>query len=68
MTANEILFLIYGVALGATWMSTLHARWVAQDARRSRTAAEAARRRAAGDQYYSSLRLYQLQNRTEARR
>ncbi|MFF5029223.1 hypothetical protein ACFY2J_34070 [Streptomyces collinus] len=68
MTANEILFLLYGVALGAIWMSVLHARWAAQDARRSRTAAEAARRRAAGDRYLSSLRLYQLQHRAGVRR
>ncbi|MEV7240431.1 hypothetical protein AB0N92_04095 [Streptomyces sp. NPDC093248] len=68
MTANEILFLIYGVALGAIWMSVLHARWAAQDVRRSRATSRAALRRAAGDRYLSSLRLYQLHNRTGARR
>lgn len=60
MTVNEILFLIYGIAIGAQAMASLHAYWAHQDARRSRTAAKAARRRAAGDRYLASLRLYQL--------
>ena len=68
MTVSEILFLIYGVALGTQAMNALHAWWAAQDARRSRAASRAALRRAAGDRYLSSLRLYQLQHRTEARR
>ncbi|KOG73532.1 hypothetical protein ADK77_08350 [Streptomyces antibioticus] len=61
MTVNEILFLIYGIAIGAQVMESVHAYWAHQDARRSRAAAETARRRAAGDHYLASLRLYQLQ-------
>ncbi|MEU1008175.1 hypothetical protein [Streptomyces sp. NPDC005890] len=66
MTANEIICLIYGIALGATVMSVMQAWWAAQDARRSRAKAEAARRRAAGDRYLASLRLYQLRQRRMA--
>ncbi|WP_432170938.1 hypothetical protein [Streptomyces sp. 1222.5] len=68
MSTDNILFLGYGAVLGVQAMNIVHARWAAQDARRSRTAAAAARRRAAGDRYLSSLRLYQLQHRVGVRR
>ncbi|MGV9755406.1 hypothetical protein ACWDUC_06160 [Streptomyces tricolor] len=64
MTVNEILFLIYGVLIGAQAMESLHAYWAHRDACRSRTAAETARRRAAGERYLASLRLYQLRQRS----
>ncbi|GAA3854007.1 hypothetical protein GCM10023084_05290 [Streptomyces lacrimifluminis] len=64
MTDNEIQMLFVGVALGAQGVSLLHVFWNARDARRGHTAAEAARKRAAGDLYLSSLRLYRLQHRS----
>lgn len=66
MTANEILTLATGIALGAHGMNALHARWDRQAARRSAAAARAARRKAAGDCYLYSLRLYQLRMRYAA--
>lgn len=61
MTVNEIQILICGLLIGAQSMSLLHAFWNARDDRRDLAASRLARRRAAGDHYYSSLRLYQLQ-------
>lgn len=65
---NEIEMFLVGAALGAQAMNVQHARWARQDARRSAAASRAALKRAAGDQYLQSLRLYQLQQRTGARR
>ncbi|WP_432135169.1 hypothetical protein [Streptomyces sp. bgisy154] len=68
MTSNEILMLAVGLILGMQGMNTLHAYWASRDAHRSATAAEAAMKRAAGDRYLSSLRLYRLQQRMETHR
>jgi len=68
MTSNEISMLVVGLALGSQGVNVVHAYWASRDARRSAIAAQAAVKRAAGDRYVSSLRLYQLQHRTEARR
>ncbi|MFF9324017.1 hypothetical protein ACF1AY_04790 [Streptomyces sp. NPDC014776] len=68
MTSNEISMLAIGFAIGAQGVNVLHAYWASKDARRRAVAARVARRRAAGDRYLSSLRLYQLQHRAEARR
>ena len=64
MTDNEIQMLITGVALGAQGMTLLHIFWNARDARRDARRAQAANKRAAGDQYLNSLRLYRLQHRS----
>lgn len=64
MTPNEIQTLVTGVSLGVVLMNLLHARWNAQAARRQQTEAEAARKRAAGDLYLGSFRMYRLQNRS----
>lgn len=66
MTDNEIGMLFVGVALGAQGMTLLHVFWNARDARRDARHARAANKRAAGDQYLNSLRLYQLQQRSPA--
>lgn len=63
MTPNEIVTLALGIAVGAQLMNILNAYWSSQDARRSATEAQAAMKRAAGDRYLGSLRLYQLQHR-----
>lgn len=68
MTANEIQMLVVGIALGAQLMGLLNMWWDRQDARRNAAHSRQAWRQAAGDRYLSSLRLYQLQQRTEARR
>ncbi|MET7914437.1 hypothetical protein ABZU45_00600 [Streptomyces avermitilis] len=64
MTPNEIQMLIVGAALGAQLMNLLHVWWDMRDGRRSAAASRAAVKRAAGDQYLNSLRLYQLQHRS----
>ncbi|MEU3292994.1 hypothetical protein ABZ722_11600 [Streptomyces longwoodensis] len=68
MTPSEITMLALGLGLGAQGTTVLHAYWASKDAQRSAAAARAARRRAAGDRYFTSLRLYQLQQRPGARR
>ncbi|MGW4876572.1 hypothetical protein ACWEPI_08450 [Streptomyces sp. NPDC004262] len=68
MTENEIVFLVYGLALGANGMSILNTFWARRDARRAREASAAALHRAAGDVFYSTFRAYRLQQRIEARR
>lgn len=64
MTPNEIQMLLCGIALGVQLMAVLHMVWDMRDARRSQTRAEAAAKRAAGDHYINSLRLYQIQHRS----
>lgn len=64
MTPNEIQMLFAGVALGAQGMSLLHLFWNMRDARRDDRRAQAFSKRAAGDQYLYSLRLYRLQHRS----
>ncbi|MFE5189207.1 hypothetical protein [Streptomyces sp. NPDC056628] len=64
MTENETVMLCLGFALGAQGMALLHAWWNMRDADRSLAESEAARKRAAGDHYLSSLRLYRLQQRS----
>lgn len=63
MTSNELLMLVVGMGLGAHLMNLMHAYWASKDARRSATQAQAAIKRAAGDHYLNSLRLYQIQQR-----
>jgi hypothetical protein len=65
MTSNELLMLATGFALGAHLMAVLHLFWDRQDARRADARARAAFKRSAGDRYLSSLRLYQLQHRSQ---
>ena len=64
MTPNEIQALCVGLALGVQGMAVLNMWWDARDARRDKAASKAARKRAAGDRYLSSLRLYQLRERS----
>ncbi|MET9411296.1 hypothetical protein ABZX90_36965 [Streptomyces sp. NPDC002935] len=64
MTPNEIQMTIVGAALGAQLMNLLHMRWDAQAARRSAAASRVARKQASGDMFFSSFRLYRLQNRS----
>lgn len=66
MTPNEIQMLCVGIALGAQLMSLLHLYWNHSDSRRNAARTQAAMKRAAGDRYLSSLRLYRLQHRSEA--
>ncbi|MGW1609437.1 hypothetical protein ACWCQZ_08565 [Streptomyces sp. NPDC002285] len=66
MTDNEIQMLCVGIALGTQGMAALSAWWDAQANRRAEAASKTARRQAAGDRYLSSLRLYQLQQRSRA--
>lgn len=68
MTENEIVMLTVGATLGAHLMNVLHAYWASQDAQRNAAAAQAAAKRAAGDRFMTSFRLYQLQARREAQR
>lgn len=66
MTANEIQILLIGAALGAQSMNVMHAVLAGRGANRAATASEVALKNAAADRYLSSLRLYQLQNRSRA--
>lgn len=66
MTANEIQLLLCGIGIGAQAMVVWHMVIDMRAARRSQAEAEAARKRAAGDQYLNSLRLYRLQHRSRA--
>ena len=68
MTAIELEILVCGLLIGAQAMNCLHVYWGVRDDRRDLAASRQARRRAAADRYFASLRLYQLQHRTEARR
>lgn len=63
MNPNEIQMLVIGAALGAQLMNLLHMRWDAQAARRSAAASRVARKQATADLFFSSFRLYRLQNR-----
>ncbi|MCZ4605349.1 hypothetical protein O3S80_16660 [Streptomyces sp. Lzd4kr] len=66
MTDNEIQMLCVGIALGTQGMAVLNAWWDARDRRRNAAASRATLKRSAGDRYLSSLRLYQLQQRSRA--
>ncbi|MFC8429885.1 hypothetical protein [Streptomyces sp. NPDC057253] len=68
MTSDEITLLAVGFGLGAQFMGVLNMWWDMRDARRNAAHSRHAWRQAAGDRYLSSLRLYQLQQRTETRR
>jgi hypothetical protein len=63
MTANEVQLLIVGMVLGAwivaIWRMVLDLR----EAERNLALSHQARRRAAGDVYLNSLRLYRMQQR-----
>ncbi|MFD3498808.1 hypothetical protein [Streptomyces sp. NPDC058678] len=66
MTPNEIQMLLVGIALGAQGMAVTHMVWDMRDVRRSGAASRAVLKRAAGDQFMSSFRLYRLQHRSRA--
>ncbi|QUI32460.1 hypothetical protein H9W91_17515 [Streptomyces alfalfae] len=66
MTNNEIVLLTVGIGIGAQAMAVAHMVGDMRTVRRAQTEAEAAVKAAAGDRYLSSLRLYQLQNRSRA--
>lgn len=66
MTPNEIQMLVCGIGIGAQGMAIWRMVLDMRDARRSLADSYQARRRAAGDHYLNSLRLYRLQNRVPA--
>ncbi|WP_329292893.1 hypothetical protein [Streptomyces pseudovenezuelae] len=66
MTTDEIVLFATGIGVGAQLMTFLHMVWDMRDARRNEKISRAAWRDAAGDRYLSSLRLYQLQQRSRA--
>lgn len=66
MTTDEIVLLATGFGIGAQFMAGLHMVWDMRDARRNEKVSRAAMKRAAGDRYLSSLRLYRLQQRSQA--
>ncbi|GGS47973.1 hypothetical protein [Streptomyces violaceus] len=63
MTPNEMQLLAVGFVLGAWTVAVCHMVLDMRDARRNLARSEQARRRAAGDQYLSSFRLYRMQQR-----
>jgi hypothetical protein len=67
VTPNEFLMLVCGIGIGAECMAVTNMVWDMRDARRGRTESEAALKRAAGDHYLNTFRLYRLQHRTGAR-
>jgi len=67
MSDHDIQLLVLGAASGMYFMLLLQILYGILDDRRDRKAGSAARaafKRAAGDRYLSSLRLYQLQQRS----
>jgi hypothetical protein len=66
VTTDEIVLLVTGIGIGVQFMTGLHMVWDMRDARRNEKVSRAAMKRAAGDRYLSSLRLYQLQHRSRA--
>ncbi|MEU5769822.1 hypothetical protein ABZ782_28295 [Streptomyces asoensis] len=66
MTVNEIELLLIGIGIGGQGMALWHMVIDMRSARRSRTEAEAALKRAVGDHYFNSFRLYRLQQRSRA--
>ncbi|MFF7949397.1 hypothetical protein [Streptomyces griseorubiginosus] len=64
MTTDEIVLFVTGIGVGAQLMAVLHMVWDMRDARRNAAHSRQVWRQAAGDRYLSSLRLYQLQQRT----
>ena len=64
MTPNEMQLLAVGFVLGAWTVAIWQMALDMRDARRDLARSEQARRRAAGDHFLSSFRLYRLQNRT----
>ena len=67
MSDNQIQIFCIGAAAGMDFMLLLQILYGILDDRRDRKAGSAARaafKRAAGDRYLSSLRLYQLQQRS----
>lgn len=63
MTPNEMLLPAVGFVLGAWTVAVVNMVLDMRDARRSLARSERARRRAAGDQFLNSFRLYRLQHR-----
>lgn len=68
MTPNEIQMLLVGFALGVQGMAVTHMVWDMRDVRRNAAATRAVLKRAAGDQFMSSFRLYRLRVEHEALR
>lgn len=66
MTLNVIEALTVGIALGGLAANGVRACLAGRDANRAATEAEAAVKRAAGDHYLSSFRLYRLQHWSQA--
>lgn len=63
MTPNEMQLLAVGFVLGAWTVAVWQMVLAMRDARRDLARSEQARRRAAGDQFLNSFRLYRLQHR-----
>ncbi|MFJ8081990.1 hypothetical protein ACIQ6Y_15400 [Streptomyces sp. NPDC096205] len=68
MTSSEIQILIYGLLMGAQITNVAHVILDCRAVRRSLADSRQARRCAAGDHYFNSLRLYRIQHRLGARR
>jgi hypothetical protein len=63
MAPTEVQLLVVGFVLGAWTVAICRMALDMRDARRSLAQSEQARRRAAGDTYLNSFRLYRLQHR-----
>ena len=63
MTSNELAMLITGLLVGANLVAVWHAILDMREARRSLAESHQVRRRAAGDAFFRSLELYQVQQR-----
>lgn len=68
MTTDEIMLFATGIGVGAQFMAILHMVWDMRDARRSAAESRAAVKRASGDQFMSSFRLYRLRAQREVQR
>ncbi|MFJ9628064.1 hypothetical protein ACIRU8_10270 [Streptomyces sp. NPDC101175] len=64
---EQIQILIAGMAIGVWAANIANAYWAHRDRRRAHAESAAALKRAAGDVYLNSFRLYRLQHRTEVR-
>jgi len=61
VTPNEIQALIVGLGMGGLIANGTHAWLAGRDVSRAATEAETAHKRAAGDRYLVSMRLYRIQ-------
>lgn len=64
MTSNEFQMLCVGIALGSQFTSVLYSWQSSRTARSAAAVAKAARKRQAGEHFYTSLHLYRLQHRS----